>query len=37
MSLESLRGQSDRAKLKWWYKLVSMSEDRYPKQSGMGN
>ena len=20
------------AKLKWWYKLASMSEDRYPKQ-----
>ena len=22
----------NRAKLKWWYKLVSMPEDRYPKQ-----
>ena len=32
MGLESLRGRRDRAKLKWWYKLVSMPEDRYPKQ-----
>ena len=32
MGLESLRGRRDRAKLKWWYKLVSISEDRYPKQ-----
>ena len=31
MGLESLRGRRDRAKLKWWYKLVSMPEDRYPK------
>ena len=22
----------DKAKLKWWYKLVCMPEDRYPKQ-----
>ena len=22
----------EQAKLKWWYKLVSMPEDRYPKQ-----
>ena len=32
MGLESLRGRRDRAKLKWLYKLVSMPEDRYPKQ-----
>ena len=32
MGLESVRGRRDRAKLKWWYKLVSMPEDRYPKQ-----
>ena len=30
MGLESLRGRRD--KLKWWYKLVSMPLDRYPKQ-----
>ena len=28
MGLESLKGRRDRAKLKWWYKLVSMPEDR---------
>ena len=32
MGLESLRSRRDRAKLKWWYKLISMPEDRYPKQ-----
>ena len=32
MGLETLQGQRDRAKLKWWYKLVSMAEDRYLKQ-----
>ena len=32
MGLESLRGRRDRAKLKWWYKFISMPEDRYPKQ-----
>ena len=32
MGLESLKGRRDRAKLKWWYTLVSMPEDRYPKQ-----
>ena len=31
MGLESLRGRRDRAKSKW-YKLLSMPEDRYPKQ-----
>ena len=25
-------GRRDRAELKWWYKLASMPEDRYPKQ-----
>ena len=29
--LESLRGRRDIGKLKWWYKVVSMPEDRYPK------
>ena len=31
MGLQSLRGKRDRAKLKWWHKLVSMPEDRHPK------
>ena len=32
MGLESLKGRRDRAKLKWWYKVASLPEDRYPKQ-----
>ena len=32
MGLESLRDRTDRAKLKWRYEVVSMPEDRYPKQ-----
>ena len=32
MGLETLKSRRDRAKLKWWYKLVTMSEDRYAKQ-----
>ena len=32
MGLETLKGRRDRAKLKWWYKLAAMPEDRYPKQ-----
>ena len=27
-----LQGRRDKAKLKWWYKLVTMPEDRYPKK-----
>ena len=30
MGLDTLK--SRRAKLKWWYKLASTPEDRYPKQ-----
>ena len=32
MGIESVRGRKDRAKLRWWYKLVLMPEYRYPKQ-----
>ena len=32
MGLETLKNRRDRAKLKWWYKLVTMHEDRFPKQ-----
>ena len=32
MGIESLKGRRDRAKFKWWYKLASMPEERYPKQ-----
>ena len=28
----TLHGHREKAKLKWWYKLVTMSEDRYPKK-----
>ena len=31
MGLETLKSQRDRAKLKWWYKLATMPEDRFPK------
>ena len=30
MGLESLQGHRDKAKLKWWYKLACMEDDRYP-------
>ena len=30
--IETLQGRRDRAKLKWWYKLATLPEDRYPKQ-----
>ena len=30
MGLETLQGRRDKSKLKVWYKLASMSEDRYP-------
>ena len=29
MSLDTLQNRSIRAKLKWWYKLASLPEDRY--------
>ena len=32
MGLETLKGRSDRAKLKWWGKLVKMPGSRYAKQ-----
>ena len=32
MGLETLKSCRDRAKLKWWYKLATMPQDRYPKQ-----
>ena len=32
MELETLKGRRDRAKFKWWYKLATMPEDRFPKQ-----
>ena len=32
MGLETLKSRRDRAKLKWWYKLTTMPEDRFPKQ-----
>ena len=32
MSLDTLQSRRDRSKLKWWYKLATLPEDRYPKQ-----
>ena len=32
IGLDTLQSCRDRAKLKWWYKLATLSEDRYPKQ-----
>ena len=32
MDLDNLRSRRDRAKIKWWYKLASSPEDRFPKQ-----
>ena len=32
MGLDTLQCHRDRAKLKWWYKLATLPEDRYPKQ-----
>ena len=32
MGLETLKSRRDKAKLKWWYKLASMSVRRYPSQ-----
>ena len=30
IGLESVQGRRDKAKLKWWYKLACMEDDRYP-------
>ena len=30
--LKTQKSQRDRAKFKWWYKLVTMPDDRFPKQ-----
>ena len=32
MCLDTLQSRRDRAKLKWWYKLATLPEDRYRKQ-----
>ena len=32
LGVDTLQGRKDKAKLKWWYKLVTMPEDRYPKK-----
>ena len=32
MGLDTLQSRRDRAKLKWWYKLATLPEDRYPEQ-----
>ena len=31
MCLETLKSRRDKAELKWWYKLASMSVRRYPR------
>ena len=32
MGLDILQSRRDRAKLKWWYKVATIPENRYPKQ-----
>ena len=32
LGIDTLQGRRDKAKLKWWYKFVTMPEDRYPKK-----
>ena len=32
LGLVTLQSRRDGTKLKWWYKLATMPEDRYPKQ-----
>ena len=32
MGLDTWQSRRDRVKLKWWYKLATLPEDRYPKQ-----
>ena len=29
MGLDTLQSRRDRAKLKWWYKLATLPEDKY--------
>ena len=31
-AMRQLEGNRDKAKLKWWYKLATLPDDRYPKQ-----
>ena len=31
MGLESLKGRRDRCKLKWWYKVINLDTERYPR------
>ena len=31
LGIDTLQSRRDKAKLKWWYKLLTMPEDRYPK------
>ena len=33
MGLDTLQSRRDRAKLKWWYKLATLPEDRYTQSS----
>ena len=30
MGLETLKSRRDKARLKWWYKLATIQQDRYP-------
>ena len=32
MDLDTLQSRRDRAKLKWWCKLTTLPDDKYPKQ-----
>ena len=32
MGLDSLKSRRDKAKLKWWFKVSSMADERFPKQ-----
>ena len=32
MGLDTLQSLRDRARLKWWYKLTTLPDGRYPKQ-----
>ena len=32
MGLETLKSRRDRAKLRWWYKVCRLPDNRYPKQ-----
>ena len=37
MGLDILQSRRDRAKLKWWYKLTTIPEDKYPKHCFVWN